>query len=202
MKGTGQGTSRGELGEIRKSQKEPSLKEEIRQVNEGREGRTVFKTRGKMGGVQMCRDWNQQHRTSGDPGQSEALGPTMDLGADFMSKDYPKPHVSWILYLTLPSINRNLVNSDKLLSSLDLHTIACKISLLIRRELGPDKVTSLSSSENQRSWACKLRLLYTVGLYKRQMEILLLSSQAGKGWQLEYWEAARDRCRTMRFDVI
>lgn len=75
----------------------------------------------------------------------------MDLGADFMSKDYPKPHVSWILYLTLPSINRNLVNSDKLLSSLDLHTIACKISLLIRRELGPDKVTSLSSSENQRS---------------------------------------------------
>ena len=44
MKGTGQGTSRGEFGEIRKPYQEPRLKKEIQQVDYRRGGGTVQTT--------------------------------------------------------------------------------------------------------------------------------------------------------------
>lgn len=50
MKGTGEGTSRGEFGEIRKSQKGTSLKEEIIQTSEGREGGKCSKQQEKWEG--------------------------------------------------------------------------------------------------------------------------------------------------------
>ena len=45
-----------------------------------------FLKRGKMGGVQMYIDWNQQHRTSGFLRVSP-LGQSQTWGTDFMLKD-------------------------------------------------------------------------------------------------------------------